>query len=82
MNDSNINVEILLSSDLNYEELTAEIFFDGEFIALLNQDAGIDNLKIEFPAPEAGETTVLRKMDLSIFEEALILAKKKIQGSK
>ena len=78
MDDSDI--EILLSSDCDYEELTAEIFFDGKFIALLNQDDGPENLKIEFPAPGVDETMVLRKIDLSILERALTLAKKKIQG--
>ena len=78
---NNSGIELLLSSDCDYEELTVEIYYDGKFIALLNQDNGLDNLRIEFPTSTvADETLVLRKMDLAILEQALILAKKRIQG--
>ena len=76
---NNSGIKLLLSSDCNYEELTVEMYYDGKFIALLNQDNGLDNLRIEFPT-SADETLVLRKMDLAILEQALILAKKRIQG--
>ena len=78
---NNSGIELLLSSDCDYEELTVEMYYDGKFIALLNQDNGLDNLRIEFPTSTvADETLVLRKMDLAILEQALILAKKRIQG--
>ena len=77
----NSGIELLLSSDYRYEEITVEMYYDGKFIALLNQDDGLDNLKIEFPSPlEFHEDNILRKMDLAVFEQALILAKKRIQG--
>ena len=78
MNDSGI--EILLSSDSDYEELTVEIFYNDKFIALLNQDDGIENLKIEFPASECDENVVLRTIDLTILEQGIALAKKKLIG--
>lgn len=78
MNDSGI--EVLLSSDSDYEELTAEIFYNGKFVALLNQDNGVENLRIEFPATNVEEDMVLRRIDLATFEEGLELAKKKIRG--
>jgi len=77
MNDSGI--EILLSSDSDYEELTAEILYNGKFIALLNQDGGVENLRIEFPATDVEEDMVLRQIDLATFEKGLELAKKKIR---
>ena len=78
---NNSGIELLLTSDHDYEELTVEMYYDGKFIALLNQDNGLDNLRIEFPTSAvADETLVLRKMDLAILEQALILAKKRIQG--
>ena len=77
---SNSGIEILLSSDSDYEEVTAEIFYNGRFIALLNQDDGLENLKIEFPAVGADENTILRKVDLNILEKGLELAKKKIKS--
>jgi len=78
MNDSGI--KILLSSDSDYEELTAEIFYNGKFIALLNQDDGVENLRIEFPATNVEEDMVLRQIDLATFEKGLELAKKKVRG--
>ena len=78
MSDSGI--EILLSSDSDYEELTAEIFYNGILIALLNQDDGTGSLKIEFPSVGLDESMILRKIDLTIFEKGLELAKKKIKG--
>jgi len=79
MNDSNIR--ILLSSDSDYEKLTAEIYYEDKFIALLNQDNGLDCMKIEFPDTNVKEELVLRKIDLAIFEKALLEAKRKIKGS-
>ena len=73
-----LGVEKLLSSDPNYENFVAEIYYNGIFIALLNQDDGINNLKIEFPGADVIEEMVLRKMDIAIFEEGLALAKKRL----
>ncbi len=78
MSDSKI--EILLSSDTEYEKLTAEIYDDGKFVALLNQDEGVDSLKIEFPSTNLDEAMVSRKLDLEAFEEGLKIAKQKIKG--
>ena len=69
MSDSDI--EILLSSDSDYGELTAEIFYKGKFVALLNQDDGVENLKVEFPAKGVDESMILRKIDLKILERTL-----------
>lgn len=78
MNDSKIR--ILLSSDSDYEKLIAEIYYEDKFIALLNQDEGLDSMKIEFPDLNVKENLVLRKVDLEIFEEALKEAKRKIKA--
>lgn len=72
-------IEILISSDLSYEKLVVEFYFEGKFIALLNQDDGLDNLKIEFPGPGLVEDLVIRKIDLAVFEKALELAKSAIR---
>ncbi len=77
---NNSGIEILLTSDCDYAELTVEIFYNGKFIALLNQDEGIENLKIEFPESGIDETKILRKLYLSILEKALNLAKNQIQS--
>ena len=73
------DIEILVSSDSEYEKLVVEFYFRGKFIALLNQDDGLDHLKIEFAGPDLVEDKVLRKIDLATFEEALELAKRTIR---
>jgi hypothetical protein len=75
------DIKIIFSSDSDYEELTAEIFYKDKFIALLNQDEGLDRLKIEFPGSNVVEDAVLRKIDLAIFEKALEEAKRKLKAS-
>jgi len=77
---NNSGIEILLSSDSDYEELTAEIYFNGKFVALLNKDEGLDNLKVEFPGADVNQEMVLRNIDLATFEQGLNMAKKKLIG--
>ncbi len=76
MNESDF--EILLVSASDYEKLTVEIFYKGKFIALLNQDEGVDNLKIELSGENVDEDMVLRKIDLDVFLTGVELAKQKI----
>lgn len=45
---TNHTLEIIVASDVEYENLISEIYCDGEFIALLQQEDGDDNIKIEF----------------------------------
>ncbi|MGM7652332.1 hypothetical protein C3460_02895 [Serratia marcescens] len=41
-------LKIIVASDVDYEKLIAEIYCDEEFIALLQQEDGDDNIKFEF----------------------------------
>jgi hypothetical protein len=40
-----------MSSDIDYEDLCAEIYFENEFVAILTQENGFDNLQIEIHPP-------------------------------
>ena len=71
-------IEILISSDCNYEEVVAEIQVDGKFVALLSQDLGVENLEIEFPGKENVEKNCLRKLNLSAFLQSVDLAKRRL----
>ncbi|KAA5931178.1 MULTISPECIES: hypothetical protein [Pantoea] len=42
------HLKIVIASDVDYENLIAEIYRDDEFIALLQQEDGINDIKIEF----------------------------------
>lgn len=65
------NFEIIIGSPVDYEELVAYIVIEGKHIALVNQDDGINKLKIEF-----FEEPKVAKVDFNIFIEALQAAKK------
>lgn len=65
------NYQIIIGSPVDYEELTAEIVINGEYIAIINQDEGIDKMKIEF-----FEAPIKTQLYLDEFIEALQAAKK------
>jgi hypothetical protein len=54
-----------------YNKLVVLISIDDKYIALLNQEAGVENLEIEF-----FEKTKLKKVEYDLFLEALVEAKK------
>ncbi|VHO05346.1 hypothetical protein [Candidatus Rhabdochlamydia sp. T3358] len=43
--------DIIISSDTQYEELCAEIYFNREFVAIITQEQGIENSIIEIYPP-------------------------------
>jgi len=44
--------KIVISSYVDYEDLCAEIYFDNQFVAILTQEEGFENLLIEIYPPE------------------------------
>lgn len=42
------HLKIVIASDVDYEKLIAEIYRNDEFIALLQQEDGINDIKVEF----------------------------------
>lgn len=46
---------ILISSDVGYDDLCAEIFFENEFVAIISQEEGADNMQIEIHPPRSQE---------------------------
>jgi len=75
---SDTDIEIILSSDSDYEELTAEIIYKGKFVALLSQDDGIEKCKVEFPSADCEDSLVHRKLELDVLEKGLAMAKQKL----
>ena len=63
---------IMISSDLNYEDLVAEIYFNDKFVGLINQDDP-QNLRFELPI-NCDEAAVASDIPLIIFLEALKVA--------
>ena len=60
-----------IAPDVDYEKLIAEIYRNDEFIALLQQEDGVEDIKIEF-SPN------LTSLNLDWFQNALNEAKRKL----
>lgn len=67
--------KIVIGSPVEYEELVAYIVINDDYVALLNIDKGIDNLKIEF-----FEEPRLKSVNYDLFLEALEKARSKLVG--
>lgn len=74
------STEIIIASDDSHEKVIAEIFLEGKFVALLNQDKGPACLEIEFPGPGLVEEQIARKVNLDQFVSAIETAKAKLFG--
>ena len=70
-----LGFEIIISSDIDYEKLCAEIYFNGEFVAIISQEKGIDKEIIEiYPSKNMSSWS----FNLLEFIEILNEAKNKI----
>jgi len=65
------SLKIIVSSDVDYESLIAEIYFDDILIALLQQENGINDIRIEF-------SSYINTINFDWFQNALNEAKKKL----
>ncbi|MGD9491910.1 MAG: hypothetical protein AB7V36_00995 [Bacteroidales bacterium] len=63
-------IQIIIGSPVNYKKLVAYIVIDGNHVALLSQEEGIENIKIEF-----FDEPKIKELDFEIFLEALKQAK-------
>lgn len=72
--------EITIASGPDHEEVFAEIYFDKLFVALVSQEEGIGNMRIEFPDKNVKEDMVVRKVKLKGFQEALQEAARRLIG--
>ncbi len=67
------NYEIIIGSPVDYVELVAYIHINNLPVALLNQDHGHENIKIEF-----FDEPKVREVPYEDFLEALVEAKKRL----
>lgn len=64
-------LKIIIASDIDYEKLIAEIYCNDEFIALLQQEDGINDMKVEF-------SSNINALDFDWLQNALNEARKKL----
>jgi len=59
--------DYLIANDDKHEEVFIEIYYEGKFVALINQENGLANLEIEFPGPESVASLIIRRLPLNEF---------------
>jgi len=69
---------VVIASDSEHEKVFAEVYFQGKFVALISQEKGLDQLRVEFPSSDVDETMIVREVDMDGFKQALITAAKKL----
>lgn len=72
---NNPAIEILRSSDVRYEKLTAEICYKGEPVIQINKDKGKERMEVEL-LTDFGKTGFIIKMPVEDLMEAIRMAKK------
>lgn len=69
--------DIIISSDTEYEELCAEIYFDREFVAIVSQEHGLKKLVIEIDSPKSEKKWIFNYFDfIEILKDAQITLEK------
>ncbi|MBS1910960.1 MAG: hypothetical protein JST22_03145 [Bacteroidetes bacterium] len=72
--------ETVISSPADYDELVAEIYYDGLFVALVSQERGKGLFDIETPGSNVVEAEVLRRVDAEGFKRAVDEACQRLKG--
>jgi hypothetical protein len=67
----NVGFELLVVSAPEYTQLVAEIYYDGRFVALVNQERGAGLFDVETPGNNLVESKLARKVDIRGFVAAL-----------
>jgi len=80
MNLTGKGFEVILASGPDHERLTAEIFFDDKFVALVSQEQKLGEFNLELPSLGLDESLIQRKVELTGFQEAITLARKRLTG--
>lgn len=68
--------EVNIGSDEDYEDLIAEVLYQGEFVCLISQETGFDDLNIEIHPRADGQPWEFK---LSDFEAAVAQAVKRLR---
>ena len=71
----NADFRVNIFGDLEYEDLVADIYFKDEFVAMLSQENGFENLEIEIHLPKGKEKWTFKFAD---FDRVLQHAKQRL----
>ncbi len=70
----------MIASPPDYDELVAEIYYNGLFVALVSQERGKGIFDIETPGANLIEMEVVRKVDADGFTKAIEVACQQLKG--
>ncbi len=74
----NKGFEVVIASPPEYENLVAEIYYDGKFVLLVCREDTEGTFQVETPGPGALESEVLRRVDLRGLTTALAAAQERL----
>lgn len=72
------NYEIIIADDPDHDKVFAEIYRNNKFLALISQEDGQDQLKVELPGLGLDEGQVVREVLLVDFVAVLGQAARKL----
>jgi len=72
-----IMFRIIIGSPVDYEDVVAYVYLEGEYIAILDQEEGVDNIRVEFFKEGLDK---VKKFNLDLLMEALLEAKRRLKG--
>ena len=75
-------IEIIIASGPDHEELVAEIMVNGRFLALVSQEQGIAKAKVEVPRGDEGmdETAIVRQVSPATLNKGVEMAINKLRS--
>ncbi|MGB0743402.1 MAG: hypothetical protein ACPGSB_02645 [Opitutales bacterium] len=75
-NENGFNIQFYSGCD--FENLTAEIYFDGKYVASVIQEKGPGEFEILFPDSQMNQDVVISRFDMNGFVETLLKAKEEL----
>lgn len=72
--------ETIIASPSDYEELVAEIYYEGLFFAQICQERGKGLFDVETPGPGLVESQIVHRADAPGFVKAVEVACKRLKG--
>ncbi len=75
-----IGFEILLASPPSYHKLVAEIYYQGKFVLLVNQEKGPNLFEVETPGYNLVQSEVVRRVELSGLLTTIEIACQRLAG--
>ena len=71
-------LRVQVCSDIDYENLIAEIYVDDQYVALVSREESNGPLLVEFPGPNQNEAVIARKVEFQSLMAALYEAHAKL----